>query len=766
MTEGDDDRDPSPGKPKAGNKTLMGLGNLPIPRPRAKTAFNAHPASTLTEESSEVELSLDALEPLSLEIEISADDIEPLSIEMDQEPQSIEFELEPQSIEIELSLDEMELQESSAVDEFGDEATQIGSMSAFREDAPEFQPLPQEVSAEHDGMFSNFEASPKASPSPFSPTEALPAPIYSSQAPVEAPEQEFDATKTEMLLSPYESESPVVKLHVLGGPATGQEYFVNDMRTTVGRGESNTAMIPDGAMSRQHFEIVKNPDESYTLYDLQSINGTGLNGTRVKEADLYQGDRIEAGKTIFQFLVHGQLPQPNRQRRLIPALANSTMSGGMFPPQDLRAGTVMANVGTTQGLMKLSTLITIVAGVMSAILLTGIIVILVSGNSPNQAENQALSSQKYLKGVDAVREHDWAKAEKLFLESHTLDENLDVSAQLKRIAMERQAKASFESARSKFDAQDFDEAAKLAALVPTVSVYHEDAQGFSRKPQALATDETLARAQERVTADDLSVARILTREILAKIPDHKGALDLQSHIDQLEEKRQREQQIAADRVKEAPKALKTSDSIDPFADLPESGSKSSRVVNFTEGFRLYKAGKFDAASAYFAQEAATASGASAERAKKTSKEIQEFAKLYEDAVATWKVGDWKKADKLLTQARRVDSAVAGGRGYFDADLASKVADARANRGLAAFESGDFADAYKWQRDAEKQDSKNDSVRTLRNKLLAEARSFYIKAVNARKSNPNEAAKLARSIMAMIPESEDTWKKAQKLVQEL
>jgi hypothetical protein len=534
----------------------------------------------------------------------------------------------------------------------------------------------------------------------------------------------------------------------------------------VGRGESNTAMIPDGAMSRQHFEIVKNPDDSYTLYDLQSINGTGLNGTRVKEADLYQGDRIEAGKTIFQFIVHGQLPQPNRQRRIIPALTNNTMAGGMFPPQDLRAGTVMANVGTTQGLMKLSTLITIVAGVMSVILLVGIMFVWVSDNSPKGSENQALSSQRYLKGVDAVREHDWAKAEKLFLESQELDAKLDVSAQLKRIAMERQAKASFESARAKFDSQDFDEAAKLAALVPEESVYHGDAQAFSRKPQALATDEVLARAQERFTADDLAGARTLIREILKKVPEHKGALDLENRVKLRETEEFRERELATDRARDSEKVKKTPDSLDPFADLPSSGASSSRTVNFTEGFRLYKAGKFDAAAAYFADEATTASGSSAERAKKAAKEIQTFKKLYEDAVATWKVGDWKKADKLLTQARRVDSAVAGGRGYFDSDLASKVADARANLGIAAFESGDYAGAYRLQRDAEKQDSSNASVRTLRNKLLAEARSFYIKAVNAKKSNPNEAAKLARTIMVMIPESEDTWKKAQKLVQEL
>src|SRR5690606_22217230 len=117
----------------------------------------------------------------------------------------------------------------------------------------------------------------------------------------------------------------------LQGPATGQEFLVNRMRNTVGRGTTNTIVVPDLAMSRQHFEIVKTLDETFVLRDLQSVNGTFLNGTRIQEADLLHGDRIEAGKTVLQFIIAGATVQPSRARRLIPAtdpLAVSTLATG------------------------------------------------------------------------------------------------------------------------------------------------------------------------------------------------------------------------------------------------------------------------------------------------------------------------------------------------------------------------------------------------------------------------------------------------------
>lgn len=773
MTERDEDREKRLAmEAKRPKKTLVGLGDAAIPAPRPHVATPVLQQNTFDE--------------------ISELDIEP---------------------DLELA--------GPSEGEFSSEKTQVGSMAEmFKSDGPR-----------HDGMFAGFDnlknspipkpnplpaavvaplqppakaevvgapgsnahvaSTPGAPPagqpvsliqnavSPFTATEALPTPIFSQAQAAELrhavppPEGDFEAQKTEMLQSPYEFDAPVIKLHVLSGPVAGQEFFVSGMRTTVGRGEANSCMVGDVAMSRQHFEIVKNPDESYTLYDLQSVNGTALNGTRVKEADLFQGDRIEAGKSVFQFVMHGQITPPTRQRRVVPAMT-STMTGN-FNAAPERGATVMANVTAPKSLMKLSTIITIVAGLMSAILLAIIVFMVMSSDKTSGPEPREVASQRYLKGVEAVREHDWDTAESLFVDAQKLDPKLDVSAQMARIKKERDAKAAYEQARTRFDAQQFDEAARLAALVPPDSVYHSEVQTYAKRPAMIAIDEVLLRAQDKVTAGDLEGARTLIQDIQSRVPDHLGASELLTRVEQIEADRKRQAEAEAAKLVQEEKTqtqttaskTKLSDE-DPFADVDDSGKSTATAprVNFTEGFRLYKGREFDEAAAYFQSMAANASGASAERAKKTAEGIKEFKKIYADTNAAFSKKDWKAADKLITQARRTDSAVAGGRGYFDAELASKLAVTRANLGLAAFEKGDYAAAFKLQRDAEKQDASNDLVKQLRNKLLAESRSFYIKAVNARKSNPNEAAKLCRTIMSMIPESEGTWDKAQKLLQEL
>jgi pSer/pThr/pTyr-binding forkhead associated (FHA) protein len=42
----------------------------------------------------------------------------------------------------------------------------------------------------------------------------------------------------------------------------------------------------------------------YTIEDLQSTNGSKVNGKRVRNATLVDGDEIEVGKTKFKFILN------------------------------------------------------------------------------------------------------------------------------------------------------------------------------------------------------------------------------------------------------------------------------------------------------------------------------------------------------------------------------------------------------------------------------------------------------------------------------
>ena len=70
---------------------------------------------------------------------------------------------------------------------------------------------------------------------------------------------------------------------------------------SLGRGEDNIISIDDSCISRRHFRIQKKDNEGFILQDMDSKNGTFLNGNRVFKALLKNNDRIQVGKREFIF---------------------------------------------------------------------------------------------------------------------------------------------------------------------------------------------------------------------------------------------------------------------------------------------------------------------------------------------------------------------------------------------------------------------------------------------------------------------------------
>jgi len=71
-------------------------------------------------------------------------------------------------------------------------------------------------------------------------------------------------------------------------------------KQTVGRSRSvaDHCVEGDKRMSRQHFSITCESGVG-KLRDLNSTNGTLVNGRRVSEARVYEGDRVMAGSATF-----------------------------------------------------------------------------------------------------------------------------------------------------------------------------------------------------------------------------------------------------------------------------------------------------------------------------------------------------------------------------------------------------------------------------------------------------------------------------------
>jgi DNA-binding NtrC family response regulator len=123
-------------------------------------------------------------------------------------------------------------------------------------------------------------------------------------------EKDFES-KTELLK--IEEAPDVISLRkcqlvVVEGKARGNKITLDKNLVKVGKRESNDLVIPDKAVSRNHFEIEYQSD-SFLLRDLSSTNGTFLNGSRVKEAYLAPGDVIRIGNTNLEFVAFDEKVQ-------------------------------------------------------------------------------------------------------------------------------------------------------------------------------------------------------------------------------------------------------------------------------------------------------------------------------------------------------------------------------------------------------------------------------------------------------------------------
>jgi Nif-specific regulatory protein len=75
---------------------------------------------------------------------------------------------------------------------------------------------------------------------------------------------------------------------------------------TVGRDPANAVAVIDPSVSRKHCLLRPEEDGRFQIKDLDSRNGTMVNGVAVKEQWLRHGDEIATGDSVFLFLVEDE----------------------------------------------------------------------------------------------------------------------------------------------------------------------------------------------------------------------------------------------------------------------------------------------------------------------------------------------------------------------------------------------------------------------------------------------------------------------------
>src|SRR4051812_14470371 len=103
------------------------------------------------------------------------------------------------------------------------------------------------------------------------------------------------------------------KLAVIDGPSTGTEIELLADEFVIGRDAFTELCLSERLVSRRH-AVITAEDGGFVFRDLESRNGSFVNGLPVRERRLEHGDRIGIGASLMVFLERDAEPisPPNR----------------------------------------------------------------------------------------------------------------------------------------------------------------------------------------------------------------------------------------------------------------------------------------------------------------------------------------------------------------------------------------------------------------------------------------------------------------------
>ncbi len=97
-----------------------------------------------------------------------------------------------------------------------------------------------------------------------------------------------------------------VTLRLLDGADRGRVYDALETPVTIGREEGNSVQLNDDRVSRFHLKIQED-HEQLVLTDLESTNGTKVNGEDIQLRILRHGDMICVGRSVLLYGSPGEI---------------------------------------------------------------------------------------------------------------------------------------------------------------------------------------------------------------------------------------------------------------------------------------------------------------------------------------------------------------------------------------------------------------------------------------------------------------------------
>ena len=122
------------------------------------------------------------------------------------------------------------------------------------------------------------------------------------------------------------------RLFSISGPLKDSSFALSTGEVAIGRDPANLLAISDPSLSRRHCMLIRE-GETFKIRDLESRNGTFLNGVSIKESELHHGDQIAIGDSVFVLLLREESGMKPAAR--VEFEDSLTEAHAQFQPQDV-----------------------------------------------------------------------------------------------------------------------------------------------------------------------------------------------------------------------------------------------------------------------------------------------------------------------------------------------------------------------------------------------------------------------------------------------
>ena len=124
------------------------------------------------------------------------------------------------------------------------------------------------------------------------------------------------------------------RLVAVSGPLKDSIFALEMEELSLGRDASNGLPISDPSVSRRHC-LVRRDGDSYSIKDLESRNGTLINGKPIQEHRLKNLDEVSVGDSVFLFITDDEPVRPGSSRVVEFEDEKPTHTTAQIRPQDV-----------------------------------------------------------------------------------------------------------------------------------------------------------------------------------------------------------------------------------------------------------------------------------------------------------------------------------------------------------------------------------------------------------------------------------------------